>query len=855
MQSFTRKCDTKLNKFIFCLCVSHFAQAAQLDIIGPPGSGEFGKSVTLLPNGNLVITDPSFDLQNPTVADVGAVYLYAPNGEQISRITGSSPNDAVGNGGVTVLANGNFVALSRTLNGSGAVTWGSATQGVQGAVSVVNSLMISPEAGAIVPLSNGNYLVVDSDWGNASVQFAGAITLCNGSTGTVGVASAANSLVGSHNYDRLGGTTDGVPIVKLTNGNFVVPSPGWNNYTGAVTWGNADGPFTGVVSAANSLVGTSPDDFVGDGGLGQGVIALANGNYVVASPDWDWLGATRIRNVGAVTWGNGRTGTTGVVSPLNSLVGSSGNDAIGTNYSVYVNSLPRTLITPLTNGNYVVVSTGWDAPITGEVDVGAVTWGNGNGGTTGEIKATNSFIGSTQYDQVGLARVVGNSTESVIALPNGHYVFASKFWSQRTGAVTWGNGYTGSSGIISSLNSLIGGQPFDQVGSGPEFGDSGKAIVVLANSNYVVSSPYWSATALSDRVGAATWGNGQIGTRGVVSAVNSLVGDGRLSLVGVDGIVALSNGNYVVNSSAWSSSQPELQGLGAATWGNGQTGTTGVVSAGNSLVGSRPGDSVGRQTIALKNGNYVVGSPAWKASASVPAAGAATWGDGARGSAGVVDASNSLVGSHAEDRVGDSLLALENSNYVVASTDWDSGALTDAGAVTWGNGATGLSGEVSEANSLLGSHAGDRVGQRIFPLSQGAYVVSSPKWDGAAPDVGAVSWSAGTSALVGPISLTNSLVGSPERPVLAAKPLSQGTYAAYSIDAVSFGGTSGVQGMVNANNSVLGAVLTLPISETMPHSRTYYDHARRQLIVGTPQRNIVSILPEEIGTLFRGDFE
>ena len=52
--------------------------------------------------------------------------------------------------------------------------------------------------------------------------------------------------------------------------------------------------------------------------------ALTNGNYVVSSPAWD--DERRAVNAGAVTWGNGTTGTTGAVSTANSLVGSSTDD-------------------------------------------------------------------------------------------------------------------------------------------------------------------------------------------------------------------------------------------------------------------------------------------------------------------------------------------------------------------------------------------------------------------------------------------------------------------------------------------------------------------------------------------------
>jgi hypothetical protein len=64
-----------------------------------------------------------------------------------------------------------------------------------------------------------------------------------------------------------------------------------------------------VVSQDNSLVGTHSDDHV-RGTHRSGVVALTNGKYVVGSPNW---ANGDVANAGAATWGNGATGTTGVV--------------------------------------------------------------------------------------------------------------------------------------------------------------------------------------------------------------------------------------------------------------------------------------------------------------------------------------------------------------------------------------------------------------------------------------------------------------------------------------------------------------------------------------------------------------
>ncbi|MGV2341102.1 MAG UNVERIFIED_CONTAM: hypothetical protein LVR18_46305 [Planctomycetaceae bacterium] len=68
--------------------------------------------------------------------------------------------------------------------------------------------------------------------------------------------------------------------------------------------------------------------------------------------------------------------------------------------------------------------------------------------------------------------------------------------------------------------------------------------------------------------------------------------------------------------------------------------------------------------------------------------------------------SNSLVGSTAGDNVGNiGFTELTNGNYVVRSTSWDSGTLANVGAVTWGNGTSAISGVVSSSNSVVGQTA------------------------------------------------------------------------------------------------------------------------------------------------------
>jgi hypothetical protein len=834
------------------------AGAILVNLPGPPGSGAFGTSVTVLSNGNFVVTDPGYNLGR------GAVYLYSPNGVLISQLIGDLVGDRVGSGGITVLTNGNYLVLSPYWDGSvtdydlGAVTWCSQVTGCSGTVSASNSLVGSTAGdqvggnlfGPVTVLTNGNYVVSSPSWDNGPVYNAGAVTWGNGLGGTTGVVSDANSLVGSTAYDEVGGGYEGA-VLALTNGNYLVRNAAWDHGSlvdaGAVTWGNGMGGTAGAVSDANSLVGTTAEDRVGN--TFDRVTELANGNYVVSSRDWD-LDATHA-DVGAVTWGSGTTGVMGPISDANSLVGTSdvapvgdlGDDNLG--------------VTALANGNYVVSSPLWSPDGTAS-RFGAVTWANGATGISGSISAANSLVGSSYDDSVG----------TVTALTNGNYVVSSPYWaldgaSVNAGAVTWGSGTAGITGPVSAANSLVG-HSLVCVGSGGVF--------ALANGNYAVSSPSWYDKAQGvANIGAVTWGDGTTGTTGPVSTANSLVGENTYDSIGDRGLVALTNGNYVVITSGISSSD----GVGLVTWVDGSHATTGLVSAANSLVGIRPGDAVGgglwnTGVIPLANGNYVVSSPWWD-NGGITDAGAVTWGNGASGTTGVVSEANSLVGSTPDDRLGTyfwdgGVTALANGNYVVSSPQWDDGTTADAGAVTWGNGTGGTTGPVSASNSLVGSTAGDSVGDGSFwgaagvtELAHGNYVVNSPHWSSGTA-VGAITWGDGTSGITGPVSTSNSLVNTSANDEVfcnsALTPFPDGS-ASLHFPSWSDGSSDGAVsllacglelmiGPVSTANSVLGTAQLGGDSMV-----SGYDAVRTQLIVGRPADNTVTILRCQGGYAYR----
>lgn len=805
--------------------------ATQIEIRGLDGSGEFGREVVVLANGNLVVTDPGFDAPGGS-ANVGAVHVYRPNGVRIRTLTGNTFNDRVGSGGVVVLANGDFVVLSPNcraggLVDAGAVTWMSADVAVDEAVSATNSLVGGTAgdqvgSGGVVPLPNGAYVVSSPLWDRGLVVNAGAVTFGPAGIGERGTINASNSLVGSNTDDRVGRVT------ALPGGNYLVATPNWGNGSalavGAVTFGSGLTGVSGAVSEGNSLIGSSAQDRIG-GDDPSSVVVLANGNYVIASRFWDNGTAP---DAGAVTFGSGTVGVAGQVSFANSLVGSSPSDFVGQ-------------VTALPSGDYVVTSPLWDQGAV--ADSGAATFGSGVAGVRGAVSSANSLVGASAGDRVG--------ENGVTSLTGGAMVVASPSWRNgqvlRAGAVTFARGGAELIGSVSPANSLVGTSDGDHVGFGP--------IIALSNGNYVVASGGWrNASGL--RVGAVTFGHGATGVTGPITALNSLVGSRDGESVGGGGVLALPNGNYVVLSPHWSAGAHV--NLGAMTFGSGTGGTVGEVSALNSLVGSSDNDYVGEgPAVALANGDYVVASPRWRNGASAEA-GAVTLGSGALGIVGIVSPANSLVGGSSGDFVGSGgVLALASGAYVALSPGWSRDGIGPVGAATFGP-PTGITGAVTVANSLVGSSVGDRVGAGGYATSDGNFIISSPFWDrGAVPNAGAVTYGSGTIGVHGAVSPDNSLVGSRQSDGLGVGGidlLSGGAYvvrspflsgeltAASGAFSLGFGGEA-LAGDLDASQSVFGTTSNSGTSHVYA-----YDADRRQLAVGQRASNRVVLLRRGIAT-------
>jgi hypothetical protein len=820
----------------------------QIGVSAPFNVGANGANyLVLAPNWNGGMGAVTF--MNGTAPTVGVV-------SSLNSLVGSTAGDRIGEttalysgatgsiDGVILLANGNYVVVSprwhnpaTNADNAGAVTWGSGTAGVSGTISVANSVVGSTtgdQVGAAFALPNGNYAIVAPLWSNGGLAEAGFAMWVNGATGLPSngsnVVSVANSVVGQNAADQIGSigtitvtngastlTTTEVGLVPLTgNSNYVIDSPSWQNAgafgAGAVTWVNGttgltmDG--TNVISAANSLVGTAFGDkvglrnFTGCNPCGNvafayqenvGVRALPNGNYFVVSTDWSNGGATP--QAGAVSWGNGATGTAGVVGPANSVIGSHTGDHVGSRYDPSVSAIPEyDFILPGTS-NIVVISPEWDNGAL--ADAGAITWINGaTGAGVGAISAANSLIGTHANDLVGVG-----FNNNVFAGPYNQritstlYAFLSPRWANgaatQAGAITWvdiSSFATLPVGAVGPGNSLVGTSANDHIGAGVWN-------AITSTGRFIVSHPNWTnPTTGAANAGAVTFIDPANLPVGPISTANSLIGTHPDDQVGSGNMERLvrrvapgsvaedpSFFNFVLTSPSWNG------GRGAATWINGSTfqtlDGTREVGPSNSLVGTAPGDAVGSGfPLLIYDGNYAIASPSWNGNR-----GAVTWGSGATGIAGEITAANSLVGSQPGDKVGSGgtvpdagFQAYSNFSYVILSPNWANGAAAQAGAVTWAPADAPITGVVSPANSLVGSQTGDMVGSGGVQMAGTRYVVGSPQWsNGATAHVGAVTvldfTDGSTLSLSNVVGTANSTVGRTANAQFAVGDLLSGT--------------------------------------------------------------------------------
>lgn len=794
-------------------------QAPDLDM-------QFYDAVTPLPNGNYVVSSPWWD--NGTTEDAGAVTLVGDKGIPVAGQT-----------------TGSAIATANSLHGTSPEDH--VGGGYKDTSAGIKGLGITPIA---APGRDPTFVVSSPSWTNPDAEpcrYAtrvdhGAVTFVNGRTGhvagdgAVGVAVVASNSVHGQLHDARIGAGGVTPLARhgVHTGAYVISSPlDWFGPktcpeprefevaappSGAATWVGADGRVHDVSGATmygaevtdkNSLRG--PESLRNHDPKQQhptisafsrvssgGIVALADGNYAVVSPEWNLVDQQRHLNLddcGAVTFGDGTAGTRGFVTTTNSLYGSGPHSRVGSGG-----------VTTLDDGSYFVGSPAWDRYDQNVTliaqDVGAVTLVGRNG------------------------QVTNNSGVQLLGTTINPDARDRKTW----------NSLAGETGVTS------GGGPLDD---GDQVGSGGITKVRLAGTDYyAVSSPLWNRPAGKgaesiEEVGAVTLlkatgevivvdprDSRRLDTRprgSTVAVTNSLHGDEKGDRVGSGGVTPLVKGNFVVNSPEWRSGKtraeldqqsgggyggsgpgggdagggaPDRVDRGAATWvgqlpngtfrGIGMD-TKVVVSASNSLVGSTPFDQVGSGgVVALATGHYAVVSPAWDHN-GVRDVGAVTWGSGTIGAVGTVrgGTGRTLHGSTADDGVGSGgVTPLSDGSYVVASPHWSSPDIVgssgerivnDAGAVTrigpdgliapW---AASAHTQVSTRNSLVGTDKHDRVGSGgVTALAKGHYLVTSPEWgvvEGVGGDRGAITWVAGGAARRADVTPANSRFGQVTEP-------------------------------------------------------------------------------------------
>jgi len=385
--------------------------------------------VTALVNGNFVVNFRRDDVNN--ITDAGSVRLFnGMTGELIGKpITGNSQGDFI-RSHVTTLPNGNFVIVLPYEDQNGRNNIGSIKLVDGSTCEVIGEPLIGNRGldysdVTITILPNNNYVVVAPNYDKGRViQDIGLVVLVNGITGKL----IGEPLVGNNSYDRIG--SGGIAV--LPNNNVVVLSP-FDDVSGIrdVGSGRLVNSTTGNV-IGEAIVGDQIDDFLegkvtvlpnsnfvlslplddigalkdagsvrlvdGSTGevignliegnhwkdnIGEGVKALPNNNYVVASPKNNVRG---FKKAGSVLLMNGNNG-----ERIRRFVGRSAYNYIGNG------------ITVLPNNNFVITFSG------NNVSVGSVRLINGSSGI--EI---NNFKGQ-------------NLGSLVTALPNNIFVVVSAY--------------------------------------------------------------------------------------------------------------------------------------------------------------------------------------------------------------------------------------------------------------------------------------------------------------------------------------------------------------------------------------------------------------------------------------------
>jgi filamentous hemagglutinin family protein len=537
----------------------------------------------------------------------------------------------------------------------GTLTSGTVTPGINLPALIGGSTSDALGSGGIYQTRSDatKVLVFSPSWSGNT----GAITLIDTSVTTSGGSlSSGNSLVGAASNDRVG-QSGASNLYELAGGQILFITPTFGAGTnasgkGALTLVSTLSALTGTVGTSGSnLLGSTPGDF--NGLSAQVYDASSGGNYTyysdsayVSLPSWT-DSASSLASAGAIVRISQTATGNATISSANALVGTHTNDRVGSSGSISLAGDGITIYTSNYDGGKGLLSftaLGFDAKgaIDNQASTGTVSlrglaagdlssyqlaalpnasgrrfllapnYDSGKGAianldiTTGVAGGTlssgNALVGSSAGDRVGGA--------GYYSLPGGYYAVGSSSWASATGALTLSdaNGIF-ATGVVGSSNSLVGAAPGDRVGALPydytQFGDG----------KYLFQSRYWGSGTTGSGKGALTLLQNLSMAQGVIDASNSLVGasngDGNNYVVTTyDSNGCQYSGCNRTNAVVSNSSYGGNKGMVLYFSTQAATAPSGVIGAGNALIGSVAGDRVGYSVQVSANGVTIL-SPNW----------------------------------------------------------------------------------------------------------------------------------------------------------------------------------------------------------------------------------------------------
>lgn len=781
--------------------------------------------VTLINQSSTGLSNPGFISGANSL--VGAVGGGISAGDRVGFNVGAID----GNTTATLLVRSPYWHAGGTLANAGGYTFGNLATGVMptGVMSGANSLVgtgagdlglgsanlysanLTGSGAAYLYTVDGDHaLLVAPDYAGGK----GAIVNINLASPLTGTLTPGNALMGGTTTDHIGsgGVFEQYQYRYQTGGmRVLVASPSLNSSAGALTSiDTAAASPVGAINGGNSFVGATAGDLVGNDLYGN-VREFANGKLLVVTPEYTADGS--ISSAGALTVLGGNA-VTGTIDPSNSLVGSSSGDF--SNFGLLFHDASGYT----GYGNYVFVNLlNWSNTTAGTSNSGAIVKldATATAAPTGTISSANALVGTHDND------IVGGGSIDVQSDGVGIYT------------ATWnnGNGLFTFTGLTTALTGNADAPT--SAGTSSVLGDGSQA---LDGYNLIYGSPgkrTLIAPNYSDGKGAIFNVDIAAGfSSGVLTSTNAMIGASIGDHIGSGGYTYWGNGGYLVGSPEWNNATGAITLSGL----NGQF-ATGVVGAGNSLVGAQANDRVGEDVfssnnhVSLDNGKLVLINRQWGTGAGTTGSGlgAITLLQNPAQFSGVIDASNSLLGKVAGDGAGfyvQTIYATGTTNRVLVSNQYYNG---NRGMVTYVDGTLGTSphGTIDETNSLVGSSANDRVGQfvELDFYNNSAITIRSPGWSGG---TGAVTSSSLTGLPVGFVGAGNSLVGAQAGDQFGSANAifnySDGFYRVMTTSlAGNVGGVTfyqrGATGVLSAANTVYGSATGGFISSAQETASTY----------------------------------